>query len=425
MVIPAHADDTSPQLPPTLTLPQALTIFRAHGLDLLLADVAVQSAEADITAASAVPNPVLSVGTGYSFYDRCTNPAGCTKPPNPFSVSISDQAAIEDWLSGKRQMRVDVANAALKAARLGRVDADRTLVYQVKAQFEQLVLAQAALKFAHDTADANALMLDKAEKQREADKIQRPDLSRVKVAKLESDQGVDQAQQVVRKARAQLAFLLGVRTKVPEFVAEEPELEHYALPAKLAAADHDALLAMAFSTRADLRAQEAQVASAEAQLALTKRQRFPDITLTLGYAQQGVNDLAPSPPTISVNLSAPIPILYRQEGEIRKAVANVRTQRLQVEKLRATIVGDFEAAYADFIASQALVHRMEDGTLLETARQAKDDVKLLYEKGGAQLVDYLLALSTYISANAEYLNDVASYWTSVFELEQAVGTELR
>ena len=421
----ARADDAAPQLPAKLSLAQAVTIFRAHGLDLLIAEAAIASAEGDVTAADAIPNPALSASYGPSFYYSCTNAMGCPKPPSAISIGLSDQAAIEDTLSGKRGLRRDVANAALRAARLGRTDADRTLVFQVSSQFEQVVLAQAALKFALDTAEANALMLEKADKQREADKIQRPDLLRVKVAKLESDQAVDQARQALRKARAQLAFLLGIRSAVPEFTVEEPLLEHYALPPKLASANHDALLAQAFAARPDLQAQEAQVASADARVALAKRLRFPDITLSLDYTQQGTDNNAASPPTLAIGLSAPIPLFYQQQGEIHKAEANTRTQRLGVEKLRATIVNDFETAYADFLASQSLVRRMEEGALLETARQAKDDVKLLYEKGSAQLVDYLFALATYISTNVEYLNDVANYWTAVFELEQAVGSELR
>ncbi|HTR49519.1 MAG TPA: TolC family protein [Kofleriaceae bacterium] len=422
----ARADDTPTRLPPKLTLGEALALFRAHGLDLLIAEAAIQGAEGDVTTANAIPNPSLSVSYGpYAFYWKCTNAMGCSRPPSSVSAEITDQAAIEDTLSGKRHLRNEIASAALRAAKLGRVDAERTLAYQVKAQFEQVLLAQSAVRFAKDTADANALMLDKAEKQRDADKIQRPDLLRVRVAKLESDQELDQAQQGLRKARAELAFLLGVRDAVPEFVVAEPQLEHYALPNALASANHDALLAQAFAARPDLQAQEAQLASAEAARHLARRQRFPDVTLSLGYTQQGIDQNAASPPTFSIGLSAPIPVLYQQQGEIAKTDAVARQQRLQVEKLRAQIVNDFESAYADFIASQALVRRMEEGALLETARQAKDDVKLLYEKGGAQLVDYLVALSTYISTNLEYLNDVAGYWTAVFELEQAVGKELR
>ena len=142
-------------------------------------------------------------------------------------------------------------------------------------------------------------------------------------------------------------------------------------------------------------------------------------------AGRGTDQFASSPPTFSIGLSAPIPVLYQQQGEIKKAEAQVRIQQLTVSKLRAQIVNDFESAYADLLGSQALVTRMEDDKLLTTAKAASDDTHTLYDKGAAQLVDYLVALQTYISTENEYLGDVANYWTAVFELEAAVGKELR
>jgi cobalt-zinc-cadmium efflux system outer membrane protein len=422
---PSTAYDHS-ALPAQLTLAAALEIFHARGFDLLISEANAQAAEGDVLAADALPNPSLSVSYGpYAFFYRCTQPAGCTRPPNSLSVEVTDQAAISEMLSGKRHLRGEVARAALRAAKLSRADAERTLVFQVKAAFEQVLLAQRGLAFARDTAAANAVMLDKSEKQLEAGKIQRPDLLRVRVAKLESDQAVDQAIQGLQKTRAELAFLLGVRTTVPEFVATAPELERGRSMTALESTSREALLAQAFAARPDLQAQEAQLSSARAALALARRQRVPDITLSLGYSQQGTTDQASSPPTFSFGLSAPIPLLYQQQGEIQRAEATVRIQELTADKLRASITNDVEAAYADYVASRALVRRMEDGELLDTARQARDDVKLLYEKGSAQLTDYLLALSTYISTNLEYLDDVAAYWNAVFELEEVVGKELR
>jgi cobalt-zinc-cadmium efflux system outer membrane protein len=424
----ARADVAEPSLPAQLDLSHALEMFRTTGIDLLIADAQIQSAEGDIKIADAIPNPQLSLTYGpYAFYYHCTATptTSCANPPSFWAVSLSDSAAIEDTVSGKRHLRDDVAAAALKAAKLSRTDAERQLAFGVKSAFQQVLLAQSALQFAKDTEAANATMLDKAEKQREADKIQRPDLLRVKVAKLESDQAVDQAQQNLRKARAQLAYLLGVRSVNPQFTAVEPQLEKFSVPPALAQADHDALLAQAYAARPDLAAQEAQLASADAALRLAKRQRFPDIALSLGYTQQGTDQNASSPPTFSIGLSGAIPVFYQQQGDILKAEANRHTQELQVAKLKATIRNEFEGAYADFVGSRDLVQRMETGELLESARQARDDIKLLYEKGGAQLVDYLLALATYISTNLEYLGDIAGYWTAVFELEQALGKELR
>ena len=419
---PRTDDAAESPLPQSLTLEQAVQFFHEHGLDLLIAEANVQSAEGDVAIANQLANPQLSVDLGRSFY---TGNCGTNcSVPNQYSISISDQAVISDLIAGKRHLRDDVASTALAAAKLGRVDADRALVFQVKSQFEQVLVAQLALSFAKDTVVSNATLLEKTQNRASAGQIGDADVLRVKTLKLESDQAVDAAQQALVKARAQLAFLLGVRSAVPAFTVDEPRLAHYELPPKLASASHDQLLASAFAARPDLAAQQAQLDSARAQLALAKRTRFPEIALSLGYSQQGTTPSDPSPPTFSIGLSAPIPVLYQQQGEIEKGSAGVRTAELGLQKLRSTVVNDFETAYADFVGSQVLVQRMEQGELLATARQARDAVVKAKELGAASLLDEMNAISTYIATNVEYQNDLANYWTAVFELEHAVGSEL-
>jgi cobalt-zinc-cadmium efflux system outer membrane protein len=76
--------------------------------------------------------------------------------------------------------------------------------------------------------------------------------------------------------------------------------------------------------------------------------------------------------------------------------------------------------------------RMEKGEpdrkvrpMLESAKAALEITRLQYEKGAATLSDFLLALQTYIATKVEYLGDLTNYWTAVFQLEQAIGTNLR
>ena len=69
--------------------------------------------------------------------------------------------------------------------------------------------------------------------------------------------------------------------------------------------------------------------------------------------------------------------------------------------------------------------RRAGGGLLESAKGAFDIVAAQYDKGAASLTDYLDALRTYIATKNEYFGDLASYWTAVYQLEAAVGKELR
>jgi cobalt-zinc-cadmium efflux system outer membrane protein len=245
----------------------------------------------------------------------------------------------------------------------------------------------------------------------------------MKRQKLEAEQAVDAGLQTLRQARVALAFLLGVRGRVPDFETDRDVLK-YRIPDTLRTSSPDALLKSAFDKRPDLRALAYQRQSAEAQIRLSKRLVFPDIAVSVDYTQTGTGQNAIQPPTLSVGLSAPIPVLYQQTGEIKKAEANYNTQSLMQAQTTAQVVSDLETAYAAFATSKHLVERME-GTELEQAKLARDVTERQFHGGTATLMDFLDAQRTYIATNIEYLQDLTSYWTSVYQLEQAVGSDLR
>ena len=129
-------------------------------------------------------------------------------------------------------------------------------------------------------------------------------------------------------------------------------------------------------------------------------------------------------PTVVFGVSAPIPIFYQMQGEVRKAEAAFDTNALGQAKTTAQVVNDVSSAYASYTSARQLVQRMETGGLLKSARTARDITRLQFEKGAAGLTDLLDAQRTYIATNVEYIQDVTQYWTAVFGLEQAVGMEL-
>jgi cobalt-zinc-cadmium efflux system outer membrane protein len=81
-------------------------------------------------------------------------------------------------------------------------------------------------------------------------------------------------------------------------------------------------------------------------------------------------------------------------------------------------------AFASYTTSKRLVERMETA-LLDRAKKARDIVEIQFKAGSATLIDFLDAQRTFIAANQEYLQDLTNYWTAVYQLEQAVGMELR
>jgi cobalt-zinc-cadmium efflux system outer membrane protein len=418
-----------PAIPERLDLAGALRLVRERGLDVLAAEAAVRGAEGDLAAARAVANPTLSGSYGRSFPRGCADAAGAPVPcgalPPALGAGLSDNAALFDALSGKRGLRGDAATAALGAARLSRDDALRNLEAQVKAQFVAVLLAEGTLDFAGEVAEAQARTLQLSRARFDEGAISEADLARIETAKLEADQAQDQARAGFRAAQVALAFLLGVRGPVPDFRAIPEELQSSAVPRGLAAETRDSLLARALQGRPDVLAARRQLERADAAAALARRQRVPDVSLSVNYAQQGTNAQAVSPPTWTVGLSLPLPVFNLHAGEIARVEADLSTQRLALAKAEASAVSDVESAWATYTQARALVARMEGGGLLERARTARDLVTIQYQKGAASLLDLLDAQRTFIAVRLEYLQDLAAYWQAIFRLEQAAGVTLR
>lgn len=423
LVAHAHPEDQPLRLPEMLTLDDALRIFRQRGLDLLIADARVLDAEGDVHAAGAVPNPSWSAFGSYTFTpprDAVGNPT----TPWGYSVGLGDSAALEDSLTGKRWLRLKAARAALAAARMARVDAQRVLELQVKTQYIQAVLARDNLDFVLQVQAGANQIFELNQTRYKAGAISEADLAKVETNKLEADQDVDRAAQALRAAKVQLAFLLGVRGPIPEFHIEQ-DLPKFTVPPALTQATAQSLIVEAMLHRPDLKEAIFARDGAQAQVALAKRMRFPDVSLGVQYQQQGpFSDVAVQPPTLSFGLSGTLPLFYFQRGAILKAAAELRARQLERARAEAQVVADVEASYNSFVSTRRLLARMET-RLLDRARRARDLVSLQYQKGAASLLEYLDAQRTFIANNEEYLQDLASYWTAVYQLEAAVGMDLR
>ena len=382
----------------------------------------MRSAEADLASAGYVPNPSLQF-----FYGRIVDPAYVDNTTggasaNSYTVGVSDQAAIFDSVWGKRGLRKDVARAALAAAKMSKVDAYRTLDFTLKQSYITLAAAQAALEFSKQVQIATTKTLD-LQKLRYPKVINEGELARFETTKLEADQSVDQAEQNLQSARVSLAFLLGDRGVTPAYAAD-PNLLKFAVPQKIESSTLADLEKQAIASRPDVQAQARQEERAQASIDLAKRQRLPDIALSAQYSQTGTGVSSVSPPMVSVGITAPLPLLYQNQGEIAHAEADLYAQNVGRRKVEAGAVSDVATAYAAYSTSRRLVERMES-SLLDRSRKARDITELQYNAGSTSLIDFIDAERTFIATNFEYIQDLAGYWTAVYQLEEAVGTDLR
>jgi cobalt-zinc-cadmium efflux system outer membrane protein len=395
-----------------VTMNEALRTFREHGFDALLADAATMHAEGDVEAAAHVANPGIAASGGYTFM------LPASTPPWAWAVSLTDNGAIFDILTGKRSLRASSARAALDAARLHRASVELGLEANVKQAYVQVGLGRLQVEFTDQQSQSLDKTLGLARTRHEL--LDESDIARVEVQKLEADQAHVQARQSLRASQAQLALLVGVRGAIPDFDVDRTALA-YRVPQPLVTATENSLYAMAKQHRPEIAEWKANITHGDEALSLERRRVFPDVALS-GFISGGssISDDKMAGGGVSFNL----PILYQQQGEIRRAEGDFANAQIQARRADAQIAADVSLAWAQLATARAQVERMMTGELDASTKQ-RDILQKKFDAGAADLNDYLDAQRTYLAVQLNYLQLVASFWNAVFALERATGTDLR
>jgi cobalt-zinc-cadmium efflux system outer membrane protein len=421
---PCPADAREPdgdfQIPVQLHLQDALRLFREHGLDLILAEAAVEGARGESLLASAAPNPSFSAGVGRSF--ACSSSGGSDCSALAWSFGVSDGSAVFDSISGKRRLRMSAANLALEVAHKGEADARRTLEGLLRQTYLQTVAARQAFSTQKEAQETLARLAELIRARYQHGAISEVDVLKVETEKLTADQQVERSEQDLTTAKAQLAFMLGARGHVPSFDVD-PELPGYLVPPTLQGATVDSLLDVARKQRPDLAGARIGRDRADASVRSSQRLRFPDIEMSAGVSGQGSYASAINPPTFSFGLTLTPPLFNRFEGEIVKAKADLTAQKAQLAKTEAQVLNDVQTAFTQFKSARSRVERAER-ELLEHAKHTRDLVQLQYQKGAASLLEYLDAQRILISTKLDYEGDLSDYWQAVVLIGQAAGVEL-
>src|SRR5580698_4198313 len=414
-------------VPSRLGLPEAEDIFLTRGLDLLIAQFGAEGAEGDLRAAGAHPNPGVDLSLLYTpqlnhgvLYPL--GPMNSTSSLFGFSVGLNDNALLEDQLSGKRSLRIETASKALATAKLNVADVKRVELTQLRQAYAATVMARLNVEAAQDSFETFDKQLTLNRTRYDAGAINGLDLSRATQAQLEALQTLDQAKNGLQQAMASLMFLLGVRGGVPE-VTLTSGIGYAELP-RLTSASIASLDGVALENRTDVKIAVNNLEQAEVVVRQAKRARLPDIALTLGYSEQCNNTSCNSQPAFNAGLQGNVPVFYQQQGEIKRAQSNVLAAERNADKVKAQVLSDVTQAFASYRAVRSQVERME-GKLLEQAKVSRDLAQVMYQKGAASFIDFMDAQRQFVASRLEYNQDLANYWSAVYQLEQATATVLR
>jgi len=395
----------------TLTIAEAVDEAVQHNLTLIAQRANLSVAETQLLTARLRPNPVASfsadhldlLGTGFDE----TNNGG--PPEIAFRVDVPIERG------GKRERRMDLATASKALAEAQFADAVRTLRADVTLACIDVLAARATRALVADNLRAFEDLARVNRARVAAGSLAPVESTRSEVARLQFRSTAVRADLDLATALARLRTLLGHAATDPLDVGDNLRI------AAAAAPDLTAVQQLALVTRPDLRSLELGQARTLADLRLQEAVGRIDYTVGAEYRrQQGIAGRSNS---VGVFVTAPLPILNRNQGEIARAGAEHDQLTQQTAAIRAQILADVDIAYREYMTNRELVAAIERD-LIQPATSARDISTYTYRAGGSSLLELLDAQRAFNDTMQSYLDAQAGLRRAVARLNAAVGMEV-
>ena len=183
----------------------------------------------------------------------------------------------------------------------------------------------------------------------------------------------------------------------------------------------DSLVEQARQRRPDLKAAEAQVRAAAANVDVVKATGRPTLSLGINTSDQHTQGLAEAKTSsIGVTLNIPLFSGFNTHYKIRAAQAQAEIQAAQTEQLRLQVALDVWNTYQSLITATQTVRATVD--LLSSAEQSQRVASGRYKAGVGSILDVLNAQSALASARQQRVQSLYSWNVARTALARSMGT---
>ena len=404
---PAPEQATVVSKPLRLSMNDALGLFIRQNLDVLIAKYGIEYTKGQEVTARLFPNPLLSVGT-LSAYTQGRTLSN--------SGQLFTQVAQLFELAGKRGYRIESAGFGTQSAEAAFEDAVRQLGFTVKDTYYRIQLAQRRLVLAEENRERFSRILAINTIRFNKGYIAEIDLIRIRLQMVDFHSQVIQSLQTAESMKGELRQLLRLSPKtVLELTTE--------LGFRRIDPDIEKLRVTALDVRPDIRAKRFTFSQRESELKLAKAYQIPDVTIGAGYAIQGARG-PDNPGQVALNVGIPLPLFNRNQGGILQAEVSLQSAEADLDKSMNLVENEVDVAYRNLLQSRRLVEAYL-GEVLEDARATFTIIERAYERGGATILDLLDAARTSRTIQQNYIEALFNYQHNLFQLESAVGQEIK
>jgi len=316
----------------------------------------------------------------------------------------------------KRELRRDSAQKATVIATSQHADQERTILFNLRSAFLQVLQQKATLALAQANLDYYDHVLNISSEKFRVGGMAKVDLDRLELQHVQYESDLESARLGLRTAKIQLLQLLNDRTPLDQFDVSGPFEFTDQIP-PLTDLRHTAV-----ENRPDLKAaiQALDKAKTDHELAVSNGSTDPTFAAWYSYNPSFNNPFDKH--TVGVSVNIPLRIFDRNQGEKARTLLDIRLNERLRDAAEAQVFSDVDTAYASLESNAVLLRPYKEKYLAQAVR-VRDVVTYSFQRGGASLLDFLNAESDYRSVQQNYLTLIGAYLTAAAQVNEAVGRE--
>lgn len=380
-----------------LTLSAALELAERQNLDLIAARAQRAVSAAGVRAAGQRPNPTANFGV---------------LRDTPHESLFFDQPV---EIGSKRSDRIQLAKEEGQLTEADISSLDRQIRHNVRDGFFALAYARGATAQSSEALQLAHRLSDIAQARFQAGDIPELEVTQASLEVARADADWQVARQEERVALSDLNELLNEPAGT-DWDLGDP---FASLPPTLGLDD---LLVRAGASNAEIARINQESKVQQAQTALLKAQRIPNLGLEFGvdFNSPGPDGFREGP---RGQISMELPLFSRSQGEIAQSLASQQALTYELSATRRATDAKVESSYLDLEARRVEVQLYRD-KILPSSKQLEEMSEESYRAGKANILTVLGAQRDVQQAERDYLSSLVAVQSAFAQLEEAVGVPL-
>lgn len=392
--------------PDYLSLETATEQFVRKNLAVEAARLEVGVAEAERVGAQLSPRPGLTVSA------ENLRLSGETPASRLHEYGVAVVQPIE--LGNRKALRMELAERTVTVSEARLTEVLRRQLFDLKRTYYESVLARVLLGIEQENRDNFEGLVKFNTARFEEGFIAEGDLLKVRLERTKFDFAVANAELEFRKTKIRLLELIGD----PDFGRAAKVDVNNRLQVPMINLDLAQLRQTALTNRPEVKVAEAEVTLAESSIKLERSRGKGEVAPYVGYKRVGVDN------TVLAGVTVPLPFGNRNQSGIARAEAEQKVAETNLRLVRNRALAEVEAAYRAYETAREQVRAYEAG-LLRQADESREIQLGAYQEGAAELITLIEAQKTRTEIRASYYRAIFDYYTSIFQLELATGTDIK